>query len=122
MQFVSYAEYTSMGGVLEESTFNRYIDRACLIIERKTFGRLSSFSETPREVKLLCRDMVEFLQTEANGSTATSRSQSAGGVSESVSYKTDAELDVVVDSMVADYLTNVTNADGVSVLYKGARF
>ena len=85
MTYLTYEEYSnSLGGALDLTAFNRYIDRACGIIDNETHNRIECMAEVPQRVKALCRDLIEFL---ANGfgssKQVSSHSQSAGGVSES---------------------------------------
>lgn len=122
MHYLSYDEYQSIGGTLTEAAFKRNIDRAELMIERRTQERLKGFESLPDEVKPLCRDLVEYITENTVQKAITSRSQSAGGVSESESYTTltAEEYSARLDEMFADYLSAVYTDNGICVLYKGA--
>lgn len=122
MHYLTYNEYQSIGGTLTEAAFNRNIDRAELMIERRTQERLKGFESLPNEVKPLCRDLVEYIAENTVQKAITSRSQSAGGVSESESYATltAEEYGARLDEMFADYLSAVYTDNGICVLYKGA--
>ena len=122
MQYLTYEEYSSLGGELSLTAFNRNIDRACGIIDNATHNRIEYMADVPQRAKALCRDLVEYL--ERNGTTeiaVTSRSQSAGGVSESESYATKTADDMYGDiqNMIYDYLLNVTDDNGTPLLYRG---
>lgn len=122
MTYLTYEEYSNMGGVLDLTAFNRNIDRACGIIDNATHNRIECMAETPQRAKALCRDLVEYLaRYSTNDMVVSSRSQSAGGVSESESYvtKTDVELRVDIDNMIADYLMVETDDNGTPLLYRG---
>lgn len=123
MTYLTYEEYSnSLGGALDLTAFNRYIDRACGIIDNATHNRIECMSEVPQRAKALCRDLVEYLaRNDTTEIAVTSRSQSAGGVSESESYvtKTDVELQADIDNMITDYLLNVTDDNGTPLLYRG---
>lgn len=122
MTYLTYEEYSNMGGVLDLTAFNRNIDRACGIIDNATHNRIECMAEVPQRAKALCRDLVEYLaRYSTSDMVVSSRSQSAGGVSESESYvtKTDVELQTEIDNMIADYLLNVTDDNGTSLLYRG---
>lgn len=123
MNYLTYEEYTSLGGVLDTTAFNRNIDRACAIVDRYTQSRVSLMEETPERVKTLCRDLVEFLSTNysANQKEVSSRSESAGAVSESVSYtsKTQEDLQKEITDLVHDHLWQLVDDKGTPLLYKG---
>ena len=122
MHYLTYNEYQSIGGTLTEAAFNRNIDRAELMIDRRTQKRLRDLESLPEEVKPLCRDLVEYIAENTVQKAITSRSQSAGGVSESESYATltAEEYAAKIDEMFADYLSTVYTKNGICVLYKGA--
>ena len=121
MIYLTYDEYSAMGGILDLTAFNRNIDRACGIIDNATHNRVECMAEVPQRAKALCRDLVEYL-VENNGiKVLTSKSQSAGGVSESESYATKTADDVYGDiqNMLYDYLGNETDDNGTPLLYRG---
>ena len=123
MQYLDYQEYVSIGGICDATAFNRNIDRACGIIDNATHNRIECMADVPQRAKALCRDLVEYLARNGTTETAvTSRSQSAGGVSESESYATKTTDDVYDDiqNMVYDYLLNITDDNGTPLLYRGA--
>ena len=122
MTYLTYEEYSDMGGVLDLTAFNRNIDRACGIIDNATHNRIECMAEVPQRAKALCRDLVEYLVENNGDKIVTSKSQSAGGVSESESYATKTVDDVYGDiqNMLYDYLLNVTDDNGTPLLYRGA--
>ena len=122
MTYLTYEEYSNMGGALDLTAFNRNIDRACGIIDNATHNRVECMAEVPQRAKALCRDLVEYLaRYSTSDMVVSSRSQSAGGVSESESYvtKTDVELLADIDNMIADYLKAETDDNGTPLLYRG---
>ena len=123
MIYLTYEQYKEIGGVLDLTAFNRNIDRACGIIDNATHNRIECMAEVPQRAKALCRDLVEYLaRNDTIEKTVTSRSQSAGGVSESESYATKTADDMYGDiqNMIYDYLLNVTDDKGTPLLYRGA--
>jgi hypothetical protein len=123
MQYLKdHQEYLALGGVCDATAFNRYIDRACGIIDNATHNRIECMAEVPQRAKALCRDLVEYLaRNDTTEIAVTSRSQSAGGVSESESYATKTADDIYGDiqNMIYDYLLNVTDDNGAPLLYRG---
>ena len=122
MIYLTYEEYSNIGGICDLTAFNRNIDRACGIIDNATHNRVDCMADIPQRVKVLCRDLVEYLaRYSTSDMVVSSRSQSAGGVSESESYATKTADDVYGDiqNMIYDYLLNVTDDNGTSLLYRG---
>lgn len=122
MIYLTYDEYSAMGGICDLTAFNRNIDRACGIIDNATHNRIECMAEVPQRAKALCRDLVEYLVENNNVKIVTSKSQSAGGVSESESYATKTADDVYGDiqNMLYDYLGNEKDDKGTPLLYRGA--
>lgn len=123
MQYLTYEEYTEIGGTLDLTAFKRNIDRACGFVDSHTFGRLHKSQTVSRMVKSCVRDLVEYIASNmTNGSSITSKSQSSVGVSESESYKTKNtdEINEEMLHIVYDYLINEFDVDGVPLMYRGA--
>ena len=124
MVYLTYEEYTEIGGTLDLTAFNRNIDRTCGVIDNATHNRIEYMAEVPQRAKALCRDLVEYLaRNDTTEIAVTSRSQSAGGVSESESYATKTADDVYGDiqNMIYDYLMAETDDNGTPLLYRGCR-
>ena len=124
MIYLTYEEYLNIGGVLDSTAFNRNIDRACGIIDNETHNRIDGMNEVPRQAKALCRDLVEYLVTNnnVNEKDVASWSDSAGPLSESVSYTNKSADDIYGDiqNIVYDYLGSVSDDKGTPLLYRGA--
>lgn len=122
MQYIDYQEYLEIGGERDATAFNRNIDRACGIVDNATYGRIKAMNDVPAEVKFLCRDIVEYLAICSESRHISSRSQSAGGVSESESYvsRSVEEQSKDIQGIIEDYLLGVTDDYGTPLLYKGA--
>ena len=122
MIYLTYDEYSAMGGICDLTAFNRFSDRAFGIVDNATHNRIEPMHGVPKKAKALCRDLVEYLaRYSTSDMVVSSRSQSAGGVSESESYvtKTEAELQADIDNMIADYLMAETDDNGTPLLYRG---
>ena len=77
----------------------------------------------PQQAKSLCRDLVEYLANNiTNNTVISSKSQSAGGVSESESYviRSIEERAGEIDDIIKDYLLNEVDDYGTPLLYRGA--
>ena len=123
MQYLTYDEYIEIGGTLDLTAFKRNIDRACGFVDLHTKSRLQSVLEVSQRAKACVRDLVEYLANNVSGAKAvTSKSQSAGGVSESESYatKTDNEINAEMLCVVYDYLATEKDDHGTPLMYLGA--
>lgn len=122
MQYLTYEKYQEIGGVLDSAAFNRNIMRVCKVIDIETHNRLVDKTAIPDEVKHCARDLIEYYANNvSNGKTVTSKSQSAGGISESESYaaKTAEDVSNEVSSIISDYLLSVKDDNGTPLLYRG---
>ena len=121
MIYLTYEEYSNIGGRLDLTAFNRNIDRACAMIDNRTQSRLECFEEIPQIVKVVCADLIDYISTNAVEKVITSKSQSAGGVSESESYATKTAEDYSADlDRIFEPLSIVKTKNGVSITYRGA--
>ena len=123
MQYLTYDEYFSqLGGKLDQTAFNRNIDRACGIITNATHNRVEAMHGVPKEVKAVCRELVEYYAEHFGSSRQiSSRSQSAGNVSESESYvmRSAEEHTSEINNILFDYLGSTTDKNGTPLLYRG---
>ena len=123
MTYLTYEQYKEIGGTLiDETAFNRNIDRACAMIDNRTQSRLECFVEIPQIVKVVCRDLIDYISANSvEKPIVTSKSQSAGGVSESESYATKTAEDFANDlDRIFEPLSVVKTENGVSITYRGA--
>ena len=126
MIYLTFEEYSNIGGVMDVTAFERNIDRASGIIDDATFNRVQPMRGVPRRVKALCRDLVEYLATNSNVNekNVSSWSESQGMVSESVSYvaKSNDEMQTDIQNLIYDYLLGETDNNGTPLLYRGCRY
>lgn len=121
MQYLTYDEYIGIGGTLDLPAFSRQIDRVSAFVRGYTFGRIDKMAVVPAAVKACCRDLVELYgQAKANNGV-TSRSQSAGGVSESESYAAPTADDIELEAyfLIRAYLSEEIDDCGTPLLYRG---
>ena len=122
MQYLTYEEYTEIGGTLNLTAFNRNIDRACAMIDIRTQSRLEAFENIPQIVKMVCADLVGYIATNTvEKPIVSSKSQSASGVSESESYSVKTADDYLADlERIFEPLGVVKTANGIRIDYRGA--
>lgn len=144
MKYLTYEEYTNIGGTLEKAAFNRVIDRACGVVDYYTQKRVRNISEGATQigdelyvfgssldgtvidrVRACIRDLCDYLASvmQPTGGNLSSKTQTAGGVSESETYaaKTTEQVGADMRYIVFDYLVSETDNDGTPLLYRGCK-
>lgn len=134
--YLSYEEYQTMGGMLNETAFNEYEFEARNYIDLYTYNRLQDEIEIPDKVKecefYLIKQIAnqQALLNSASGDDTTSQSTNAGIASQSndgvsISYNVlsakelfDSSKDEVKNA-INRYLQGVRNSLGKRLLYKG---
>jgi hypothetical protein len=120
--YLTYEEYSDMGGVLDLTAFNRIIYQVHGIIDNATHNRVKNMKEISPKIKYLCFNLLEYLE-KSGSNQVTSKSQSAGGVSESVSYATkNTDVSIDIENIIRDYLQSETDDNGTPLLYRGAMY
>lgn len=124
MRYLTYDEYINIGGELEKTAFERVIIAASAVVDSYTQNRLHNVSELSEAVGACVRDLCEYIY--ANNSpkpqTVASKSQSAGGTSESETYAIKSNQDVRSDmyGIVYNYLYSECDDNGTPLMYRGA--
>jgi hypothetical protein len=125
MLYLTYDEYINIGGnSLDLTAFQQNIDRACAMVDGRTKGRLAKFDEIPMLAKVVIRDTVDYISANSvQKPTISSKSQSAGGVSESESYNVKTAEDYSADlDRIFEPLSTIFTANGVCLTYRGAKY
>lgn len=140
--YLTYAEYQTYGGTLDEATFNDLGFEACCIVDWYTFRRLVKDDTVSENVKRLVYRLINELNlrnqamtlgkdtsatgTETSTSSGVIQSQSNDGFS--VQFNVMSAKDIAASStlkspqmrnLIETYLTGVRNALGQDVLYRG---
>lgn len=133
--YLTYEEYQTMGGTLDETTFGDLEFEAEALVNWYTFNRLKNDSVFPVELKRLMKYLVNLLRIKGNilnssdngstqGSGSAITSQSNDGVSVSYNVLSAAEVAETCKQDAADaikqYLQGVMNEAGQLLLYRGA--
>lgn len=123
-QYLTYQEYKTLGGTLDEMPFNLLEFNARMKIDERTFGRLVDKGQKYQEVKLCVYNMITTLNSYSSYDTQNKAISSESTDGYSISYGTpqkstteakNSELEDVIDT----YLSNLIVND-VFVLYRGA--
>lgn len=129
--YLTYQEYTNLGGTLDLATFNKHEFEAETMVDWYTFNRLKNESTIPEPVKHLMKYLIDSIQQQLSllhtGAEAPSEariaSQSNDGVS--ISYDILSASDVLnrlkeqESETIRRYLQGVTNSAGRKLLYRG---
>lgn len=136
-RYLTYDEYTEVGGTLDETEFNYYAYEAESYIDWYTFNRLHNTTQIPDAVKRCEVYLIKFIQerlsvlgvsmgnTDANAENPimSMMSQSNDGVSVSYSNMSakdaNASLYKEVEQTIQRQLAGVTNELGRKLLYRG---
>lgn len=125
-QYLTYSEYTGLGGTLDQTSFNLLEFEARQIIDKYTFGRLKNLVTQNQEVKLCVYKLIE-LENSYNSSEAQNKgvaSENTDGYSISYRQVTSDVIKAKNDDykcVVKDYLVDCKLSDGTPYLYCGAK-
>lgn len=124
MNYLTYEEYTKIGGTLDDTAFATAERKARYLINSQAGGRtgerIGKLTELPQAVKDCTFDLISLMSAySADEKQIASESQSQGGSSESYAYetKTDEEVSQTCTEIIEQYLYG----GGLGyLLYRGA--
>lgn len=124
-QYLTYNEYKSLGGNLNQTPFNLLEYEARRIIDNRTLQRLKGIEQVPQEVKMCMFSLVNTINSYTNQSQTSKNISSESVGSYSVSYITGTQIQETINSknaeltdMVVTYLTGVI-VNGEHIIYCG---
>ena len=135
--YLTYENYQSMGGTLDETTFSDFEFEAESVVNWYTFNRLKNEFEYPEALTRLMYRLIQLLQARAealnitdtddseqtSGNGRSIASQSNDGVSISYNIMSASELAEQckneMNKIIKIYLSGVTNSLGRKLLYRG---
>lgn len=136
--YLTFAEYQTMGGTLDEATFNDFEFEAESMVDWYTFSRLKKFAEEeyPNALKKCMYHLIKIIENQAmlngvasatvssnNGVEKYVSSQSNDGVS--ISYNALSAKDLLesnkklAEQTIKRYLSYVMDSLGRKILYRG---
>ena len=128
--YLTYNEYQTMGGTLDETTFTDYEIQAESVIDYVTFDRLRHDETFTERVKYCVYQLIKMVDLKMQAGTlggenanSAITSQSNDGVS--VSYNVLSASDVYKTSqdemikLIKMYLSGEKNSKGYLLLYRG---
>lgn len=122
-QYLTYNEYQSLGGTLEEMPFNLLEFKARKEIDKYTFGRLEEIGNGYNEVKLCVNDIIGILDSYLNYDNQDKRISSVNTDGYVESYNLDISgmeksKDDKIKNIIYNYLSNLY-LDDTPILYRG---
>ena len=122
-QYLTYSEYQSLGGTLEEMPFNLLEFKARKEIDKYTFGRLEEIGNGYNEVKLCVNDIIGILDLYSNYDNQDKRISSVNTDGYVESYNLDISgmeksKDDKIKNIIYNYLSNLY-LDDTPILYRG---
>ena len=123
-QYLTYEEYKSLGGTLDEMPFNILELKARQIINERTQNRLKNIEEMPQEVKICVYDLINTMNKYNNSNNSISSNISSENIDGySVTYKSGTELTDEQKKQYNDIMeTDLYGVivDNTPILYLGA--
>lgn len=129
--YLTYEEYTNMGGTLDESTFNNFEFEAECFINWITFNRLRNEESYSDEVKRCVYDLISLISLKRSTMSGTNDMNTDGSIAQmqndgvSVTYNTMSAVElfdkasVEARHIVVRYLNGVKNSQGKLLTYRG---
>ena len=123
-QYLTYEEYRSLGGTLDETPFNILELEAQKNVDKFTFGRLQKLDTQINEVKVCIYKLIGLIDTYASYDNQNKAISSENIDGYSVSYGQATEnvskaKQVEIKGIVRTYLAECKLEDGTPYLYCG---
>lgn len=127
--YLTYSEYTTMGGTLDQNTFEEYEYEASCNIDWYTFNRLQDVTPIDEKVKKCDYYLIKLAEQKSglvNGGAIGVASESNDGVSVNYNVISANEaftiLEKEVGQTIKKYLYGVKDSKGRNALYRGVYF
>ena len=122
-QYLTYSEYQSLGGTLEEMPFNLLEFKARKEVDKYTFGRLEEIGNGYNEVKLCVNDIIGILDLYSDYDNQDKRISSVNTDGYVESYNLDISgmeksKNDKIKNIIYNYLSNLY-LDDTPILYRG---
>ena len=127
-QYLTYEEYTSLGGTLEETPFNVLEYEARKQVDLRTQNRIKGQSEIPEEVKLCVYHLIDKIDSynkTAESAESNISSESIDGYS--ISYVNATQVSEIIKSKNVELQDIILNdlygviLNNEHVIYNGAK-
>lgn len=112
--YLTYNDYTDMGGTLSEAAYTRLEYKARRLVDTYTFDRVKALEPTPESVKMLMFELVALGDQDDNGGPVSSVSND--GYSKSYVV---ADNSTKAENLIRSYLAGEVDMEGMPLLYRG---
>ena len=124
-QYLTYEEYTALGGTLDQTPFNLLEFEARQNVDKYTFGRLKELKTQNQEVKLCIFKLINLMNSYNSYETQNKAISSENTDGYSVSYGTPTTdfmeaKNNEIQGVVREYLIDCKLEDGTPYMYCGA--
>lgn len=124
-QYLTYNDYKTLGGTLEQTPFNLLEYNARKKIDERTFGRLIGIEEVPQEVQLCVYNLINILNSSSSYTTESNGIKSENIDGYSITYASPEKsvieaINTEIEDNINSYLANVV-IDNIPVLYRGVK-
>lgn len=110
-KYLTYNEYRTLGGTLDETPFNLLEYEARKEIDRETLGRLINLKVQSEDTKMCMFQLISLYQSINNGVD----------ISGNVINYSNKQIASTISAVVRKYLINAKLEDGTPYLYRGIR-
>ena len=117
-QYLTFAEYQSLGGTLAEVPFNILEQTARGMVDNLTLGRLKGLETQANEVKVCIFELIDNMP-EPITKAKNVASENIDGYSVSYANKTSQEQQTLYDEIIRSNLLMCRLEDGTPYLYCG---
>jgi len=115
-QYLTYAEYQSLGGTLDEVPFSILELTARGMVDERTHNRLKGLQEQKTEVKVCIFELIDNMPKPSKTNIS---SENIDGYSVSYANKTSIEQQKLYDEIIRSNLIMCQLEDGTPYLYCG---
>lgn len=134
--YLTYEDYTDMGGTVDAATFPLYEAEAEALINWYTFNRIERWETIPEAVKNCMYKLITLAQIKADAIASVSGSASGSAIASqsndgvSISYNMISASEAfnslsantrgnVIESIIRIYLSGLKDEKGRNILYRG---
>lgn len=110
-KYLTYNEYRTLGGTLDETPFNLLEYEARKEIDKKTLGRLINLKIQSQDTKMCMFQLISLYQSINNGVDIS------GNV---INYSSE-QIASTISAVIRKYLINARLEDSTPYLYRGIR-
>lgn len=110
-KYLTYNEYRTLGGTLDETPFNLLEYEARKEIDKETLGRLINLKEQNQDTKMCMFQLISLYQSINNGVDIS------GNV---INYSSE-QIASTISAVIRKYLINARLEDGTPYMYRGIK-